>query len=138
MDVLTLNRRIFTNESTVGDLHFGHDFFCNTLEDTCRHEKIPGKTAIPAGRYEIVLAHSKRFNRSMPRLLNVPNYEGILMHWGNNAAATDGCILVGLYSPDQPNWISESRKTFARLYAELETVNAASLWITIAGGAREI
>lgn len=96
-----LLRRIYTPTSTIGDLII--DFvtetkvFCHTLEDVVRKSgspKVPGKTAIPAGRYEVNVSWSPKFCRIMPILLDVPNFEGIRMHGGNTAADTAGCILV--------------------------------------------
>lgn len=74
-------------------------YFCDTLEDQVRdltkERKIPGRTAIPAGVYEIVVNVSPRFKRKLPRLLDVPGFDGILIHRGNTAEDTAGCILVG-------------------------------------------
>ena len=71
------------------------DYFCDTLEDAVRDTKIPGRTAIPAGRYRVIVNQSPRFGRDLPRLLDVPRFEGILIHRGNTAKDTAGCILVG-------------------------------------------
>lgn len=133
MDVLTLNRKIFTDRSTIGDLHLNGDFFCHVLEDTCRQKKIQNLTAIPSGRYQVALIPSPRFGRVMPRLLNVSNYQGILIHWGNSGADTGGCLLVGVYDPAKPDWISSSRKTFDSLFDELNEVKG-DIWMTITGG----
>jgi hypothetical protein len=92
---MTLKRKIRTDESTIGELSIDGKFECFTLEDPERDEKIKGRTAIPAGTYEVVITHSPRFKKDMPRLLNVPKFEGILIHVGNTAKDTDGCILVG-------------------------------------------
>lgn len=133
MDILTLNRKIFTDTSTIGDLFLNGELFCQTLEDTCRQKKIQNLTAIPSGRYQVALIPSPRFGRVMPRLLNVSNYQGILMHCGNSAADTDGCILVGIYDDSKPNWISSSDKTFDSLFDALNQIQG-DIWITIAGG----
>ncbi|MCU1328327.1 MAG: hypothetical protein JWN34_3697 [Bryobacterales bacterium] len=57
--------------------------------------KVPGATAIPAGRYPVRMTWSKRFQRVTPEILNVPGYEGVRMHPGNDAEDTEGCPLPG-------------------------------------------
>jgi len=96
---LTL-KRIFKGEQyTIGRLYIDGEYFCDTLEDKVRdlakEKKIPGETAIPAGTYSVVVNSSPRFKRMLPRLLNVPHFEGILIHRGNTAKDSSGCILVG-------------------------------------------
>ena len=79
---------------TPGDLLIGRKVFCRTLEDVVRTgEKIPGETAIPAGKYPIVLSFSNRFQKVLPEVQNVPDFTGIRMHGGNTTADTAGCIL---------------------------------------------
>jgi|WetSurMetagenome_2_1015567.scaffolds.fasta_scaffold102454_1 hypothetical protein len=91
---------------TIGKLFITGQFFCNTLEDQIRdlnHNgkfdqgeiKIPTKTAIPCGSYDMIINYSNRFKRPMPRLLNVPGFNGILIHSGNTQEDTAGCILLG-------------------------------------------
>lgn len=98
---LKLNRIAKRPEYTIGRLYVGNAYECDILEDTVRkfgpngEGKIPGKTAIQAGRYEIVLNWSPRFRQIMPLLLKVPFYEGVRIHPGNTAKDTDGCLLPG-------------------------------------------
>ena len=80
---------------TFGSLFVDGRWFCFTLEDIMRDVKIPNETAIPMGTYAVALSPSERFHRLLPRLLNVPNFTGILIHGGNTTADTSGCILVG-------------------------------------------
>lgn len=84
---------------TVGRLYVDEKLYCNTLEDVVRdldkEKEIPGKTAIPAGTYKVIYNWSPKFGRNLPRLLNVPHFEGILIHPGNTADDSAGCILVG-------------------------------------------
>ncbi len=91
-------KRIFTGpEYTIGRLSLNGRYFCDTLEDSVRApgEKIPGKTAVPAGRYKVVMNASPRFGRVLPLLADVPGFTGVRIHAGNTAADTQGCILVG-------------------------------------------
>lgn len=133
MEVLTLNRRIFTDKSTIGDLYYRGDFFCNVLEDTCRRVKISKITAIPAGRYKVTIEPSQRYGRLMPRLNEVPNYKGILIHPGNTPEDTDGCLLPGKYNEKIPDFVSSSRVTFDELLKRLKQ-ESEDIYITITGG----
>lgn len=65
------------------------------MEDAVREEKIVGKTAIPAGTYQVIVNRLSKFKRDLPLLLDVPYFEGIRIHRGNTAKDTSGCILVG-------------------------------------------
>jgi hypothetical protein len=96
---LWLERRYKKEKYTIGVLYIDNELFCNTLEDKVRdlpnEKKVPGATAIPAGRYRVVMSWSNRFKRVMPELLGVPYFEGIRIHGGNTAENTEGCILLG-------------------------------------------
>jgi hypothetical protein len=114
---LVLNRTDFTDESTVGELTVNGKFECFTLEDKVRPVKIKGFTAIPSGSYEIVITYSNRFQRPLPLLLNVPNFDGIRIHAGNTAKDTDGCILVG--QSKKPNFVGTSKLALDALFKKL-------------------
>lgn len=84
-------------EYTIGKLYIDGAYFCDTLEDTVRTGvKIAGKTAIPAGKYKVKKTWSTRFKKTLPEILNVPNFTGVRIHSGNTAKDTEGCLLLGL------------------------------------------
>jgi hypothetical protein len=116
---LLLIRDTFTDKSTTGRLYIEDSFECYTLEDVVRENKIYGKTAIPEGRYEVVLDISTRFKKELPRLLNVHNFEGIRIHAGNKAEDTEGCILVGITRKE--NWIGCSKIAMDSLMSKLKS-----------------
>lgn len=93
---LRLIREPTSANTTLGILLINGVFQCWTCEDALREVKIPGETCIPAGTYRITIARSMRFARPLPRLHDVPNFTDILIHPGNDASNTQGCILVGL------------------------------------------
>lgn len=93
-------------EYTIGKLSIDGKPYCDTLEDPNRdtnkngifdgdEKKVAGNTCIPFGKYKVIVNVSPRFGRELPRLLNVPSFDGILIHRGNTAKDTAGCILVG-------------------------------------------
>ena len=102
---LLLQRKPSDENRTHGDLYIlkplgevgSRMWECFSLEDPVKPEgvKIPGKTAIPAGRYRIIINYSPRFRKHLPQLLDVPNFDGVRMHAGNTEGDTEGCILVG-------------------------------------------
>lgn len=121
--LIEVRRKIFTDKSTIGEMYLDNALECSTLEDTYRKDaaKIYGRTAIPEGRYEVVINWSDRFKRPMPLLLNVPGFGGIRIHSGNTAEQTNGCILLGHFDDDQPNIVSDSRIAFSAFFQKLET-----------------
>ena len=118
---------------TVGRLFVDGKLFCNTLEDTVRdlsnEKKVYGKTAIPYGEYRVVYNWSPKFGRNLPRLLNVPAFEDILIHPGNTADDSAGCILVGRNT--EVGRLTESRYTSDKLNVLIEDVQRGGESITI-------
>lgn len=96
---LTLKRVAKRDTYTIGKLYVDGQYWCDTLEDRVRdltkEKKVPGQTAIPAGTYDVVVNISPKFRRLLPRLLNVPHFDGILIHRGNTDKDSAGCILPG-------------------------------------------
>ena len=130
---LRLVRKTFTEESTIGVLSVNGRTECFTLEDRVRLTKVPGRTAIPAGIYEVTITFSDRFQRPLPLLLNVPRFSGIRIHPGNTAADTDGCILVG--RAQGVNTVRNSRVAFLALFAQLQAAaRREKIFIEVVGG----
>ena len=97
---LRIERRVKGDAYTIGTLYVNGERFCDTLEDKVRNlaggeSKVPGETAIPEGRYKVIVNRSPKFGRDLPRLLDVPMFEGVLIHRGNTDEDSAGCILVG-------------------------------------------
>lgn len=104
-----------------------------TLEDQFNTVKIAKETRIPAGKYEIIinraetpktLQYRQRYNwfNYHLQLSNVPGFQGIYIHIGNNDKDTDGCILLGDAAGNNAigdNGISVSTEAFRRFYSSL-------------------
>jgi hypothetical protein len=128
---LLLQRDQSDSVCTLGTLFVDGTFECYTLEDVVRDHKVYGQTAIPAGRYKIVLVQSYHFNRIVPMLQDVPNYDRIYIHSGNRASDTLGCILVGhVKGKDE---ILQSHIAFDPLFVKIQKayMNAEEIWITV-------
>ncbi len=101
------NEDSITTTQTINKEKAVPEWFCNTMEPTARkltsqmpqtvirRHKIIGKTAIPTGRYRVLITRSRRFGRWLPLLMNVKGFEGIRIHPGNKPEDTKGCILLG-------------------------------------------
>ena len=116
------------------------DYFCDTLEPTWRDYvngayKVKGRSAIPEGRYAVVISYSPKFKQWLPILLGGPEFnrkwQGIRIHAGNNSEDTEGCILVGKNREvgkvlDSRIWVHRLKQKIVEAKAKGEAV-----WITI-------
>lgn len=156
MEIL-LKRVARKSSYTIGHLYIDGKRFCDTVEDTDRdlnrngvfdngEKKIYAQTAIPNGRYQVTMrVQSPKFSMRteynwwkvngkygyLPRLLNVPHFEGILIHAGNSARSSAGCIIVG--NNTIVGQVTDSMNTCKRLYPILKAASdrGEKIWITI-------
>lgn len=130
---LLLKREPSQPWGTRGRLFLDGEPECLTLEDVVRDgPKILHETAIPSGRYRVVIDYSQRFGRMMPHLLKVPGFEGIRIHSGNHANPdSSGCILVGLGR--SADGITRSREAMDRLMSRLALplAKGEQVWLEI-------
>lgn len=146
---LLLKRIAKRDTYTIGKLYIDDKYFADTLEDPDRgltnsmsreqiaKIKVYGETAIPTGTYNIDMntVSAKFKNRSwaspykgkIPRLQNVPGYEGVLIHPGTTSKDTLGCILVGKNT--SKGMITQSQATFHQLMSIL--TKGTNITITI-------
>ena len=116
MEIL-LKRIAKKSKYTIGKMYIDGKYICDTLEDTDRglnqnmslkeinNKKVYGETTIPTGTYKVDMntvspkfksrIWAKPYGGKLPRLVLVPGYDGVLIHPGNKAEDTLGCILVG-------------------------------------------
>lgn len=150
--ILRLERRWKKDTYTIGVLLINGQRFCETLEDKDRGlkqtdaldkikaVKVPGETAIPAGKYFVAMDvvspkykavkfYNDLCGGRVPRLLDVPGYSGILIHTGNTPLDTLGCILVGRNTVK--GGVTKSRDTFRALYNKMRDARNAGENITI-------
>lgn len=147
---LRLERKYKKEKYTIGNLYVDGKWFCNTIEDKDRglrqdlplsvnqKRKVQNETAIPTGKYRVTLGvkspkMSKRpaydfCNGYVPRLINVPAFDGILIHIGNTERDSAGCIIVG--ENRVKGKVVNSTETFRRLYEALKS-SKGSIYITI-------
>lgn len=111
---LELKRDTLTPNSTIGTLSVNSVFECYTLE---RPHGDP--LEIPAGSYTITLWDSPKFGRLVPRLNSpaIADRDPIEIHYGNTAANSHGCILVG--HDKSVDFIGNSRLAFGLLFAKI-------------------
>ena len=129
-----------TKGFTGGRLYCNAVFECFTLEDEVREVagqpvekwKIKDKTAIPRGKYRVILSFSPHFQKRLPELLNVPGFTDIRIHKGNTDVDTKGCLLVGDGEPEN-DFMGKSGQAFDRVFARIsEAINTGEeVWITL-------
>ena len=151
--MLELKRIAKKSTYTIGKLYMNGEYLCDTLEDVDRNLsmdmplsdiqriKVKDQTAIPTGKYKINFEQfSPRFgsrpfyqqvcNGMLPRLENVPGFDGVLIHCGNTVDDTSGCLLVGKNMVR--GQVVESQATFKKIYPMLlQASQLGDVWITI-------
>lgn len=141
---IVVKREFYRETYTNGKLYIDNEFFCWTLEDKDRgltqdmtigeiqSKKVYGETAIPKGTYKVTTKTvSPKFskypfymevcNGRLPRLLDVPGYEGILIHvadgWKKDKLLA-GCIGIGERQSDGS--LLNGKETFKRLWNKIK------------------
>lgn len=129
--------RIYTcAKYTIGKMYINGEWVCDTVEDTdrglddsmtekeIREKKVKSLTAIPTGTYAVTMnVRSPKFSRYtfyknlckgyLPRLLKTKGFEGVLIHCGNSASASAGCLIVGLNKVKGK--VLESQATYTKI-----------------------
>lgn len=149
---LKVERRWKKATYTIGILYVDGVRLCETLEDRDRglfqgdtlaqikSLKVYGETAIPVGKYTVAMdILSPKYSAvkwyhdlcggKMPRLLDVPGFDGILIHPGNTALDSNGCILVGRNT--KAGMVLQSRDTFKKLYNKMKKAHDRGEKITV-------
>ena len=154
---IVVKRIALKDDYTIGKMYVDGAYLCDTLEDKVRdynkdgdlkdanEQKVYSKTAIPYGRYEVTLdVVSPKFSKyefykdvcggKLPRLLDVPHFEGILIHVADGYKGADlleGCIGVG-YNLIKGGLLN-GKEIFTKLYRKLKKAdhNNENIWITI-------
>lgn len=154
---ITLKRIARRPTYTIGRLYIDGKYFCDCVEDKDRdlnhngrfdngEVKVYAQTAIPNGRYRVTMAvQSPKFSHRaeynwwrvngrygyLPRLLDVPHFEGILIHAGSSARSSAGCIIVGRNTV--VGGVTDSMATCKKLYPILKAAadRDEQIWITV-------
>ena len=134
--------RLYIREQVMDEYRPGTEdrYFCDTLEPTWRDYangayKVKGRSAIPEGRYAVVISFSPKFKAWLPILLGGPEFnrkwQGIRIHAGNCSEDTEGCILVG--KNREVGKVLDSRIWVHRLKQKIVEAKdkGEAVWITI-------
>ena len=121
-NLITVERFIKRPDWSISNVYVEDKLNCYSVEDEYRKVKVKGETCIPEGIYPLALVNSPKFSGSFMSndkfdiieskiydvkrhigykfhkvisVGNVPDFQNILIHWGNTDDDTDGCLVVG-------------------------------------------
>lgn len=137
---------------TIGRVYIDDNYVCDSIEDVdrgitqntplskIRMIKVAHHTAIPTGTYDLTLSvksahfgqkeyYKKQCNGYLPRILNVPGFDGILMHRGTDQDSSSGCIILGYNTI--VGKVTNSQKAYEAVYAKLKEASDKGEKITI-------
>jgi uncharacterized protein DUF5675 len=88
------------------------------------------KLFIPPGTYKMEWHESPHLgNATVPMLIGVPDRTEILIHWGNDEACSEGCILCGTVRDG--NDIDTTQTACKELFAKINAVGIENCQIII-------
>ena len=125
MALIKVERFLHHPDCEISRVYVNGEYFCFSIEDAFRTTKIKGETCIPYGIYPLATRWSPKFSKSynhdMIWVQNVPDFEFILIHWGNTISDTEGCLIIGdkIGVVNQKDAVLNSRATYQRFYARV-------------------
>ena len=128
---LLIIRDTFTKKSTIGELFLNGERMCDTLELPWKDNQ-RSISCIPEGVYKVRLRLARESaTRDYLHLLveDVPNRKWVLVHRGNSAKDSRGCILVGLGS--QQDFVQNSTLAMDLLMKEILNLGGTNINLII-------
>ena len=130
------------DDATLSTVSIDGLFECFGLEDEYRAEKLADETRIPSGKYKVGVRdvggfHNRYstkfpdFHEGMLQVLDVPNFEYILIHIGNTDENTSGCLLVGQNGNTAGELtVGSSTNAYKAFYRKtIDAAKEGNLWI---------
>lgn len=123
--LITVERILGTKGYTAGSLFIDNFWECYTLEsevteiaNTPVKEWKTDNSAIPFGKYQVIINKSLKTNNRLPLLLNVAGFIEVRIHDGDMKDKLDGGIIIGLNIDD--GWISNTQNAMERVIPKIE------------------
>ena len=131
--IIRVDRYLSDAESTLSRIYVDDELVVYGVEDEKRAVKVWGETRIDPGEYKVELRtfggfhkrhsespHFRNDHIGMLWLRNVPNFEAILFHTGNDEGDTAGCIVVGSYADEDEMKVFLSRAGYRTFYNKVK------------------
>ena len=131
---ITVHRIYDNGKATIGYLLIDGKYFCWTLEDEFRANKVKGETRIPEGLYSLgimkadtplTIKHRTAYGQWFKyhiEIQKIKDFTGVYIHAGNDEKHTDGCLLLGdsmlnpiIFPKDQLGSSTQAVKRFYEL-----------------------
>lgn len=133
MTTIVLQRRKRAGAWTDGELFFGTEALCVTLEHPDRQNHADD-SCILAGRYKLFIRPNAetKHDYDVLQLKDVPGRSNVQIHIGNNLSHTEGCILVG-ESREAPGVIGHSNTAYRALFARVKDLMemTGDVWLEV-------
>lgn len=131
---LILKRHTFLADRTIGKLILKlekEEVTFDVLEDVVRGQgdaasvdkwKVKGHSAIPYGSYQLRFTPSPKYGVKW-QVMDVPGFQGIRIHAGNDPSHTEGCLLLGTYDHLTKKVLQSTRavESFEKIMKPFET-----------------